>query len=102
MVTAAERQILLLQIDTEPSRPQTLRLQLFSSSGVKNVRQFVLCRAWRMAGVQFKESRLLLIPEGEGPGAPRAPAVWEGRTHTWPHGPELGEKQEDPSEGNKV
>lgn len=55
-----------------------------------------------MAGVQFKESRLLLIPEGEGPGAPRAPAVWEGRTHTWPHGPELGEKQEDPSEGNKV
>lgn len=65
--TETERQALLLQREGL-SKQQTLRLQFFSSLEIKNLKQFVKCHVWFMAGAQLNKSHLLLIPRRRGPG----------------------------------
>lgn len=82
--TETERQALLLQRGL--SKQQTLRLQLFSSLEIKNLKQFVKCHVWFMAGAQLNKSHLLLIPRRRGPGCGgggfRAPAAGRSRSYT--------------------
>ena len=83
--TETERQALLLQREGL-SKQQTLRLQLFSSLEIKNLKQFVKCHVWFMAGAQLNKSHLLLIPRrrgrGVGGGGSRAPAAGRSQSYT--------------------
>ena len=75
----------------------------FSSLEIKNLKQFVKCHVWFMAGAQFNKSHLLLIPKRRGWGGVfQSPSCWEKQVTYSSISPTPGKQEEDLSWGNKV